>query len=203
MNKSITAFTEHHRDIMFDLTMLATSHYSEVRGKAQDAINYFFRFFPYCYRAILPNILDLLKKDNKVTHEQFKGALYLCLGKKGRSLLIAHDWSTLTQLWPALVNAQHSEKPSIIKLIDHDITGSVRKNFDTFMIKFTVPQETLDKVKLMFYENQSLPKPSYEFPTAEELSLSVQRANERNDRNLSSYNNLILGLVDSINSGDL
>ena len=45
------------------------------------------------------------------------GTLFVLLGTKVKCLLVRHDWEALQHLWPALLSAQHSEKPSIATLL--------------------------------------------------------------------------------------
>lgn len=46
------------------------------------------------------------------------GSLYLLLGRQGKSLMVRRDWESLNMVWPALIASQHSEKPSIIRLMN-------------------------------------------------------------------------------------
>ena len=48
----------------------------------------------------------------------------------------------MTQLWPALVNSRHSEKPSIIKLLD-DVINKLHKNIETTEININVSDDVL------------------------------------------------------------
>ena len=45
--------------------------------------------FPYTYHAILPPLLPKLRQSEDVSHEQFKGALYIILQNQ---LLVKHNW---------------------------------------------------------------------------------------------------------------
>ncbi len=203
MNKSLTAFTELHKALIVDLMQLATSHYSEVRARAQDTLFNCFRSFPYSYSLIIPDLLRNLKKDENLNHEQFKGTLFVILGRKGSSLLTARDWSTLNELWPALVNAQHSEKPSIIRLLDVEITGYVRKYFDTLTLTVDIPKNCIEVAKKVWTENKSLPKPAFNYPSDEEISNALKIAKARNEANTNYYNDLIDKLVRLMERGNL
>ena len=191
----MTRFTELHQSLMKDLISLATSHYSEVRGQAQDTLFNCFRSFPYSYRVTLPDVLNLLKKESDSSHEQFKGALYVVLGHKGSSLLTARDWSTLNVLWPALVDAKHSEKPSIIRLIDFEITGHVRKAFDTLSLSVDIPKSCVEVAKTVWTLNKSQPKPAFSYPTDHEIEKALQMAHKRNETNIDLYKDLVEKLV--------
>ena len=70
---------------------MATSHYSGVRSRAQDALNKCLGLFGYSYRLVTPKLIDLIK-DKETNHEAFKGALYVLLGYKNKTLLTKHDW---------------------------------------------------------------------------------------------------------------
>lgn len=136
--------TEKYINVANDLFRLCTSHYSQVRKDAQSILNKFFNAFPYTYMFMLKDILALLENNPTVSHEQFKGALYILIGSgKSRSLLTRHDWDTLIQIWPKLIQAQHSEKPSIVRLID-SMMNLVVDNLQSFQIKFTFSESALN-----------------------------------------------------------
>lgn len=202
----MTRFTELHQSLMKDLILLATSHYSEVRCQAQETLFNCFRSFPYSYRVTLPDVLSILNKENDTSHEQFKGALYVVLGHKGSSLLTARDWSTLNVLWPALVNAKHSEKPSIIRLIDIEITGHVRKTFDTLALNVDIPNSCVEVAKTVWTLNKSQPKPAYGCPTDQEIETALRIAQKRNETNVDLYKDMVeklVALMDGTNLYDL
>ena len=66
-----------------------------------------------------------------------QGALYLILGEQNRSLITKRSWEVIIKVWPVLVGAQHSEKPSILRLIDH-IIDKLHKNVETAEINIVV-----------------------------------------------------------------
>jgi hypothetical protein len=75
------------------LLFQATSHYSHVRIKAQDSLSSCLTTFPHSYKSIMPQLIELVSKENvESSHEQFKGALYVILGIKQRTLLVKHNW---------------------------------------------------------------------------------------------------------------
>ena len=71
------------------------------------------------------------------------GALYVLIGPKHRCLAVKPHWSVISSLWPAIVQAQHSEKPSIQLLMDA-LIEKIGKNMDTISIDFTIRESTLN-----------------------------------------------------------
>ena len=61
-------------------------------------------------------LLELLEGNPETSHEQFKGGLFVLLGKGGKSFLTKHCWPTFEAVCPAILKASHSEKPSIVKV---------------------------------------------------------------------------------------
>ena len=66
-----------------------------------------------------------------------QGALYLVLGEQKRSLVTKRSWEVIGSVWPKIVEAQHSEKPSILKLIE-DIADKLHKNIESTEISIKV-----------------------------------------------------------------
>lgn len=84
---------------MFEnLLSLATSHYSNVRIKGQDALFRCMNNFSHSYKQLIPRLVASLQKDEAISHEEFKGALYVLLGLKNKTILTKHDWHTLEQV---------------------------------------------------------------------------------------------------------
>ena len=96
-----------------DIFELSVSHYSEVRSYAQDLLfKIGNRVIPESHALIIPMLVDCLKPG--VPHQQFKGALYiLSMEKYG----FFYSWKYANMLIPALVEAQHSDKQSIVDLL--------------------------------------------------------------------------------------
>jgi proteasome activator subunit 4 len=79
-----------------------------------------------------------------VSHEQFKGALFVLLGTNGKSFLIKHNWATFRQICPAVIEACHSEKPSIVAVMGM-LLDTVLRQMDTFMIEQNVPDQVVER----------------------------------------------------------
>lgn len=82
-------------------------------------------------------MLDIIKNQKNVSHEEFKGALYILINGKRRAIVLKQDWETLLKIWPVMLRQQHSEKPSIIALFDV-IVHTIAESFESFQVKFTV-----------------------------------------------------------------
>ena len=62
----------------------------------------------------------------------------MVLGEKKRSLVTKRNWSVMSALWPALVQAQlHCDKPSVLKLFD-DVIDKLHNDIETTEIKLVV-----------------------------------------------------------------
>lgn len=66
-----------------------------------------------------------------------QGALFTLLGPKKRPLITQKNWNFISQIWTALVNAEPSEKPSIINLLAI-IRETVNKHYITLGIDYKV-----------------------------------------------------------------
>lgn len=193
-------FTSLHRDLLMDLFKLSTNHYSEVRMQAQEVLGKSIQCYPRSYHFIVDDIVHLITSSNDITHEQFKGALYVVLGKKQRTFLTAGDWDLLSRLWPALVAARHSEKPSIIWLLDN-ISESLQKYLNTTQIQLKVPASSLDVARSTW--NGSDPQPKAPCPTEQEAAGSIAAEENLNKRRLELYETLVHSLVGLLEGGAL
>ena len=66
-----------------------------------------------------------------------QGALYIVRGEHKRSLMTKRNWEVMNKVWLTIVQAQHSEKPSILRLVD-DITDKLHKNIESTEIAIKV-----------------------------------------------------------------
>ena len=60
-------------------------------------------------------------------------------GENKRSFMTKRSWDVMLKVWPALVTARHSEKPSILKLIE-EIMDKLQKNIETTEIAIEVSE---------------------------------------------------------------
>ena len=66
-----------------------------------------------------------------------QGSLYVIQGSARTCIATKRSWETLSAVWPALVQAQQSEKPSILHVLD-GIVNKVFKSLETFGVKALV-----------------------------------------------------------------
>ena len=199
-------FTETHKTIYEDLLLLATNHYSEVRIKGQDILSKGIKHFSHSYQLLVPRLLELLKKTDEVSHEQFKGALYVILGVQGKSILTKHSWDVFAQLCPAVIEASHSEKPSIIKVFSALIDVIVH-NLDTITISFSLPDSVVKEATNLWQkveEEEGLKKsivPSKTEPQEHEISNGEKIMEENNVKTEKNYYDTVLKLCSQLESG--
>lgn len=169
---------------------------------AQDALSQCITNFNSGFQEVVPKVLEFLKNDPTVSHEQFKGALYVLLSTGSRKTLLAkRKWNVLGQLWPALVDAQHSEKLSIIKLLDKLISATF-KALPTFALTYQVPDLAVERAREL-WNNESVPKPLGEFPSEAEIASGQANLAKWNEANIASYHKLVNDLCERLESGQL
>lgn len=97
---------------------LAINTYSTVRILAQIRLYWMLSHYPYSYRALVPRLARLLAAggEGDEWHARHKGALFIMLGPRTGPIVAKQDWEIVAELWPAILNAPLSEKPSILKL---------------------------------------------------------------------------------------
>ena len=91
---------------------LAVSQYSKVRSYAQIVLA---KILSSGDIQTEEKIVLLLEKSLKpgVSHHEFKGALYILSNKE--FLRLFHSWKNVSTLYPALVQAQHSDKETVVE----------------------------------------------------------------------------------------
>ncbi|CAG0897570.1 unnamed protein product, partial [Darwinula stevensoni] len=185
------AVTPIHEQILRDLHKLSTSHYTEVRIQGQSVLQSFLSHFPFSYRLVLDDTLNLLRKDPKITHEQLKGALYLLVSEKGKAMIVKRDWSSLKKIWPTLVMAHHSEKPSITHLMERIIT-TVGDYFETFAITLEIPERVVEAGgRLWDKKEDGSPPPSFSKPTSSEVKFGETILANKSAENIKAYHELV------------
>lgn len=196
LNKGQPEFTESHLEIFNCLFDLAQSHYVQVRILAQDTLYMILNYFPFSETILIPKLVEELRK-REIEHNKFKGLLYLVVGRRSySSVAIDPNWSFLRQLWPALVESPHSEKPSIVKLLDR-ICGLVQKNFDTFELHYGFSSK-LKEIAAGVWSSTSIDFAKYQPPESKFALEVAQRVKERNLKRVEDYEQLIHKLVELI-----
>ena len=59
------------------------------------------------------------------------------LGEQKRSLVTKRSWEVMGKVWPALIQAPHSEKPSIVRLVE-GILDKLYKNMEATELSIKV-----------------------------------------------------------------
>lgn len=196
LNKGTPEFTQLHMEVFTNLFELAQSHYVEVRVLAQDTVYSMLNNYPFLETVLVPKLVEELRKP-EIEHKKFKGLLYLIISRRSfSSIAVDPNWSILRQLWPAIVESPHSEKPSVVKLIDR-ICNIVQKVFDTFELKYTYP-ESIKQTAAQIWSSGTIdlniyPRPDEAF--VRQVHANVER---RNAQRLEDYQSLIHKLVDLI-----
>ena len=95
-----------------DVYELSVSQYSKVRSCAQPMLA---KILNSGDIQTEEKILRLLEKSLKpgVPHHEFKGALYILSNKD--FLCLFQSWKNISSLYPALVQAQHSDKETVVE----------------------------------------------------------------------------------------
>ncbi|KAK4321981.1 hypothetical protein Pmani_007247 [Petrolisthes manimaculis] len=201
LENSVINFTQTHANIMTSLLRLSTSQYSEVRSKSQNTLNQVFQGFPYSYKLILPDLTSFLKVDPTENHEQFKGSLHVLLGRQGKSLMVRRDWESLNMVWPALLVAKHSEKPSIIRLMNA-LSDAVYYHMELFAVyhKFSEKAENAGKAML-----QSAGEPRIKNNSVCDASIAAaaQRLSDIGISNHQFYKRLVTRITEVLDSSTL
>ena len=198
-----STYTSMHHDIMIDLISLSTSHYMKVRGNAQALFFHGLSLVPHvAYKKYLPLILKNLDKENPVEHQKFKGSLYLLIGQAKTRVFLAcyQKWDSFTKVWPALINAPPSDKPSIAKLYEK-LALKIQNNFASIAINYQLSNGVI-QAALNLVKSTSLPA-VVEFNTEESIRNGQEVIKRTSMRNKTFYSQLVNSLIDLYQSGDL
>ncbi len=110
----------------------------------------------------------------------------------------------LEELWPALTSAQHSEKPSIIKLFDW-ISEAVFRGLDTFALRIDIAEDVRKEKALALWEADSpiIPetagkKGKERFPEEAEVAEGLKALQTENEANVKSYHGIIDKLCEQV-----
>lgn len=210
LDRISTQLTTLHKVLLDDLFKLATTVYTEVRIKAQRVLSSCIDVFDNFARTLVPPTLSRLQNNPDVSHEEFKGALYVLLNNR-MLFLIVHYWEVMVDVWPVIIQADHSEKPSIITLITM-LAEKMVKKYDTVAISRMVTDAAVEQAKRLLNSTgptpqshlKALPSPTETaLPTELELKESEEAWNTTRESNLRNYQKLVSILVDMLEGENL
>ncbi|XP_032233646.1 proteasome activator complex subunit 4 isoform X2 [Nematostella vectensis] len=210
LDRVSSQLTALHKTLLEDLFKLSTSEYTEVRIKAQKVMGMCIDVFDYFARTMVPSILDKLRDDPEVSHEAFKGSLHILLNNR-MFFLVIHYWEVMVDIWPAIIQADHSEKPTITTLIS--LLGErMIKKFNTVALCRSISDSAAscgmdilqsDTPRPQPVRKRALEAPVSPLPSKEELQQADKMAKEYSERNLSNYTKLVEKLTDLLESENL
>eukprot|EP00116_Pleurobrachia_bachei_P000720 sb/3460982/ len=111
-------YTELHSKFAKSLLKMCVSNYTVVRKTAQHHLKKCLPAILHSRWFVIPELINYLKPDEGVTHEQLKGAIYTLSHQRIVSYIAAHS-HLYSQVMPVICRAQHSEKDSILDAIEH------------------------------------------------------------------------------------
>lgn len=187
-------FTMLHEKIAKKLLQLSTSKYSGIRMVAQSKLLSFLNAYPFSYRCIVDDLVQILQLDPTEHHDQFKGALYLLNGNRSNRLLVKHDWVAVRKLWTALLSSRVSEKPSVTKLLDAMIE-IIKFDFPTINIRLTFPEECLALSRTVCPADLQI--------SAERIAAGCENEQATNGRNENMYYEIANEIINIVRTESL
>ncbi|XP_018011103.1 proteasome activator complex subunit 4A isoform X2 [Hyalella azteca] len=188
-------FTNTHKRIMDAGLKLSTSNYSQVRKGGQQLLRNFFAQFPSSCELLVPQLVQNLALDPKQHHKTFKGTLFVLLGAKCKGLVVKQNWDSMLALWPAILAAQHSEKPSISSLLSQ-LLDNLLTGFELVYLEQQVPESV---VKLC----QKIARQVGFKRDVSEVESSKQFVEKNKHQQVDTYNKLVENIAQQFQSGKL
>ncbi|CAH3144364.1 unnamed protein product [Porites evermanni] len=210
LDRVSTQLTTLHKVLLDDLFKLATTVYTEVRIKAQRVLSSCIEVFDYFARTLIPTTLSKLQNSPDISHEEFKGALYVLLNNR-MLFLIVHYWEVMVDVWPAIVKADHSEKPSIITLTTM-LAEKMVKKYDTVAISRVVTDAAVEQAKMLLTSTgpeprtclkQPLSASDSPLPSELQIKESVEVWNNTRETNLRNFQQLVSTLINLLDTDSL
>ncbi|GMT08718.1 hypothetical protein PFISCL1PPCAC_15 [Pristionchus fissidentatus] len=190
--------TEEHKRIIDILAKISISSYAENRRPAQSVLSRVLREFPYSFTLVMDDILALLAPDAQTPHAQMKGALYMLIDGKRLALVLRQNWEIAAKVWPTLVRMKHSERPSIIRLLEI-AQNTIVDSFESYRIQELTPDPSVDALALALLESGKEGKHAAKFgaPDATMRKEAEEYMRAQNDLNKRSYDSLVQELLAS------
>ncbi|KAF9405402.1 hypothetical protein HW555_013842 [Spodoptera exigua] len=173
------------------LAELSINTYSSVRILAQIRLYWMLSHYPYSYRALVPKLAEILAKggEGDEWHARHKGVLFMMLGPRSGPLVAKQDWDVVRTLWPAILNAPLSEKPSMVRL-EQAFSDSLHRHFPTVNTRLTISNTAVDAAAVLI-TNEERSDPQF----TKILNESIAREAANSDRTEKIYNELIVELM--------
>ncbi|KJH41163.1 HEAT repeat protein [Dictyocaulus viviparus] len=154
-----------HIEILHMLVKIGTSTYSQNRIKAQLVLVNLLKDYPFAHKSIISELVSLLDPANNSSHEQIKGALHILTDHKRDALLLRVGFEAQLLAMPAIVAANHSEKPSIIDLLEH-AQNSIVELYESYRIQYDISDEMRVIATALLDEKEACPlNASYGIPS--------------------------------------
>ncbi|XP_067941422.1 proteasome activator complex subunit 4-like isoform X2 [Watersipora subatra] len=194
--------TKLHVDACHDLVKMATSNYDDVQVAARETLAEFFLQFQGSEQLVIPTLCGLLTiPPPQVTEEQFKGALGLILNKEGSESVTSQmclasnrNYAVTRFLWPAIIQAQHSDKPLIQQMVER-IIEHIIDSHDIPLFYFKVSDRAREAALDL--------RLSYDGAADLDLVAGQLAAEARAEKYRGSYHELIEDLLELLNSDKL
>ncbi|XP_075982496.1 proteasome activator complex subunit 4-like isoform X2 [Anticarsia gemmatalis] len=137
------------------LAELSVNTYSSVRILAQIRLYWMLSHYPYSYRALVPSLGEELRKGGQGDewHAKHKGMLFMMLGPRAGPLIAKQDWDVVRVLWPAILNAPLSEKPSMVRL-EQAFSDTLHRHFPSVNTRLTMSSAAVEAASLLLTEAQ-------------------------------------------------
>ncbi|KAJ8723976.1 hypothetical protein PYW07_007956 [Mythimna separata] len=173
------------------LADLSVNTYSSVRILAQIRLYWMLSHYPYSYRALVPKLAALLAAggEGDEWHARHKGALFMMLGPRAGPLVAKQDWDVARTLWPAVLNAPLSEKPSMVRL-EQAFSDSLHRHFPTVNTRLTMTDGAVAAAGVLLSDAERA-EPAFTALLGEAL----QREQATSDKCERLYNELIAELI--------
>ncbi|EYB92924.1 hypothetical protein Y032_0188g1139 [Ancylostoma ceylanicum] len=160
-------FKPQHLEILRMLVKIGTSTYSQNRVKAQLVLVNLLKDYPFAHRSIIGDLVKLLDPANNSSHEQVKGALHMLTDHKRDALMLRAGFEAQLLAMPAIVGTRHSEKPSIIDLLEQ-AQNSIVELYESYRIEYDIPDEMRTIAAALLDEKEACPLNASEGMPSEE-----------------------------------
>ncbi|KAK6754916.1 hypothetical protein RB195_013722 [Necator americanus] len=149
-------FKSQHLEILRMLVKIGTSTYSQNRIKAQLVLVNLLKDYPFAHKSIIGDLVRLLDPTNDSSHEQIKGALHMLTDHKRDALMLRAGFEAQLQAMPAIVGTRHSEKPSIIDLLEQ-AQNSIVELYESYRIEYDISDEMRTIAASLLDEKEACP----------------------------------------------